>query len=252
MPPRLNGKVALITGSSRGIGRAIAILFVEEGAKVAINYNKSETQAKDLFNRIRKMGGEALLVKADVSNSKEVKQMVAETVRAFGGIDILVNNAGIVFRKDFFDSSEDELDQILDINLKGTYLCCREVAQLMLERKKGKIINMASISGLAADALGLRYPNYAAAKAGIIGLTRSLAMRLGPHVNVNAICPGTIVTEMTAAISPDAKKLIAEETPLKRLGKPEEIARAALFLASDESDFITGEIFTVSGGRAMR
>jgi len=178
--------------------------------------------------------------------------MVAETVRAFDGIDILVNNAGIVFRKDFFDSSEDELDQILDINLKGTYLCCREVAQLMLERKKGKIINMASISGLAADALGLRYPNYAAAKAGIIGLTRSLAMRLGPHVNVNAICHGTIVTEMTAAISPDAKKLIAEETPLKRLGKPEEIARAALFLASDESDFITGEIFTVSGGRAMR
>jgi 3-oxoacyl-[acyl-carrier protein] reductase len=251
MSSRLNGKVALITGSSRGIGRAIAMLFVEEGAKVAINYNRSETQAKELFNRIRKMGGEALLVKADVSNSKEVKQMVIETVRTFGGIDILVNNAGILFRKGFFDSSEEELDQILDVNLKGTYLCCREVAQLMLNRKKGKIINIASISGLA-QASGLRYPNYVASKAGVIGLTRSLAVLLGPHVNVNAISPGTIVTEMSASITPDAKKLMAEEAPLKRLGKPEEIARAALFLASDESDFITGEILTVSGGRAMR
>jgi 3-oxoacyl-[acyl-carrier protein] reductase len=252
MTSKLNGKVALITGSSRGIGRAIAMLFVQEGAKVAINYNKSETQARELSNLIRKMGGEALLVKADVSNSKEVKQMVIETVRAFGGIDILVNNAGIIFRKDFFDSSEEELDQILDINLKGTYLCCQEVAQLMLERKKGKIINMASISGLAAEPSGLRYPNYAASKAGVIGLTRSLAVRLGPYVNVNAISPGTIETEMTASITPDAKKLMAEEAPLKRLGKPEEVARAALFLASDESDFITGEILTVSGGRAMR
>jgi len=251
MSSRLNGKVALITGSSRGIGRAIAILFVEEGAKVAINYNRSERQAKELINRIRKMGGEALLVKADVSNSEEVRQMVIETVRTFGGIDILVNNAGILIRKDFFDSSEQELDQVLDINLKGTYLCCREVAQLMLERKKGKIINMASISGLA-QASGLRYPNYVASKAGVIGLTRSLAVLLGPHVNVNAIAPGTIVTEMSASITPYAKKLMAEEASLKRLGQPEEVARAALFLASDESDFITGEILTVSGGRAMR
>ncbi|MEM3048249.1 MAG: 3-oxoacyl-ACP reductase family protein [Candidatus Bathyarchaeia archaeon] len=248
---RLQGKVALITGAGRGIGRAIALLFAQEGAKVAINYSKSEKEALSLVEEIRRLGGVAMTVKADVSKPDEVKNMVQKVLQEYGKIDILVNNAGIVISKPFLETTEEIWDRTIDINLKGTYLCSKEVAPLMLGQGKGKIINIASVSGLAQrSALG-NVP-YAASKAGVIGLTRSLAVNLGPYVNVNAICPGVIETDMTASLPAEYTRMRVEETPLKRTGKPEEVAMAALFLASEDSDFITGEVITVAGGRGMR
>jgi len=248
---KLEGKVALVTGASRGIGRAIARRLAQEGAEVAVNYFKSEKDAVDLSVQIRKGGGETLLVKADVSKATEVKGMVQKVVEKFGRIDILVNNAGVLVPVNFLDCTEDAWDRILDTNLKSAFLCSLEVASIMLKQKKGKIINISSISGLAHRTAVENTP-YAVSKAGVIGLTRSLAVNLAPYINVNAICPGLIETDMTAPYSPDRRKMIIEETLLKRIGKPEEIAHAALFLASDESDFMTGEIVTVSGGRGMR
>ncbi|MEM2841654.1 MAG: SDR family NAD(P)-dependent oxidoreductase, partial [Candidatus Bathyarchaeia archaeon] len=180
-----------------------------------------------------------------------VRNMVQRVVQEYGKIDILVNNAGIVISKPFLETTEEIWDRTIDINLKGTYLCSKEVAPLMLGQGKGKIINIASVSGLAQrSALG-NVP-YAASKAGVIGLTRSLAVNLGPYVNVNAICPGVIETDMTASLPAEYTRMRIEETPLKRTGKPEEVAMAALFLASEDSDFITGEVITVAGGRGMR
>lgn len=248
---RLQGKVALVTGAGRGIGRAMAGLFAEEGAKVVINYSRSEKEASSLAEEIKKRGGEALLVKADVSRSEEVEEMVRRTLERFGRIDILVNNAGIAIQAAFLDSTEEMLDKTISTNLKSAYLCSKEVAPVMLRQKRGKIINIASVSALAQRSALLNTP-YAASKAGVIGLTRSLAVNLAPEINVNAMCPGVIETDMTAYLTPEMRRMRIEETPLKRTGKPEEIARAALFLASDESDFITGEILTVAGGRGMR
>jgi len=248
---RLKGKVAIVTGAGRGIGRAVARLFAQEGAKVVINYSRSERGAQDLADEIRRGGGEVLLVKADVSKADEVKMMVQKTVEKFGRVDILVNNAGILVPAGFLDSTEEMWDKTIDINLKGTYLCSKEVAPIMLNQKKGKIVNIASVCGLA-QLTALGNTPYVASKAGVIGLTRSLAVNLGPNINVNAISPGVIETDMVAFFTPERKNMIISETPLKRTGRPEEIASATLFLASDESDFITGEVLTVSGGRGMR
>ena len=248
---RLQGKSALVTGASRGIGRSIAKLFAEEGGKVAINYNKSEEEAKSLAEEIKKQGGEVLLERADVSKADQVRKMVRGTVETFGRIDILVNNAGILKQATFLDTTEEIWDITMKINLKGAYLCSKEVAPIMLNQKKGKIINVSSVSGLA-DRTALWNTPYTVSKAGMIGLTRSLAVNLGPHINVNAICPGFTDTDIVSSLPPDRRRIVIEESLLKRIGKPEEIASAALFLASDESDLITGEILTVSGGRAMR
>jgi 3-oxoacyl-[acyl-carrier protein] reductase len=248
---RLQGKVAIITGSGRGIGRATAKLFAQEGAKVVINYSKSEKEASSLAEEIKKAGGDALLVKADVSKADEVKKMVQRTIEKFGRIDILVNNAGIMISSPFLESTEEMWDKTMNVNLKSAYLCSREVAPIMLNKKKGKIINLSSVSGLAQKS-AVGNVHYATSKAGVIGLTRSLAVNLGPSINVNAICPGLIDTDMAASLPPERRKIPVEEAPLQRIGRPEEIASAVLFLASDESDFITGEIVTVSGGRGMR
>jgi 3-oxoacyl-[acyl-carrier protein] reductase len=248
---RLKGKVALVTGASRGIGRAISKLFAQEGAKAVINYNRSEKEASSLAEDIQKQDGEVLLVKADVSKADEVKKMVKMTVEKFGRIDILVNNAGILISAPFLETTEEIWDKTMDINLKGAYLCSKEVAPIMLKQKKGKIINISSISGLP-ERSAIRNTAYVVSKVGIIGLTRSLALHLGPYINVNAISPGLIETDMAESLGQDRIKIGTEEAILKRTGKPEEIAYAALFLASDESDFITGEVLTVSGGRAMR
>jgi 3-oxoacyl-[acyl-carrier protein] reductase len=248
---RLEGKVALVTGASKGIGASIAKLFAAEGASVALNYNSSEGEARHVLGQIEDSNGKGVLFRADVSDTSQVKQMVSQTLHEYGTIDILVNNAGIIFRHSFFEATEDDFEKLVAVNLKGPYVCSREVASAMLERGRGNIINISSVSGLAQPS-GLANPDYAMTKAGLIGLTRALAVNLGPKIRVNAICPGTIETDMTSVIPAERKNMLKEEALLKRLGKPDDIAHAALYLASDESDFITGEIITVSGGRGMR
>ncbi len=248
---RLQGKVALVTGGGRGIGRSISKLFAEEGAKLIINYNRSEREARSLAEELMKFGQETLLAKADVSRSDEVKEMISQAVKRFARIDILVNNAGVLLPEPFLESTEETWDKTMAVNLKGAYLCSREVAPIMLKQGKGKIINLSSISGLA-ERTAVRNTAYVVSKAGIIGLTRSMAVNLGPKINVNAICPGLTETDMIVALGSEPVRAGKEDAILKRIGKPEEIAYAALFLASDESDFITGEMLTVSGGRAMR
>ncbi len=248
---RLKGKVALITGGGRGIGRSIGKLFAEEGAMVAINYLTFEEGAKNLADEIHKLGGEAQVIRADVSMGDQVKRMVQEVVRRFRTIDILVNNAGIWMKTTFLTSTEEIWDRTLNTNLKGAYLCAKEVAPIMLSKKRGKIINMSSVAGLAEKTAVSNTP-YVVSKTGIIGLTRSLAVSLGPHINVNAICPGVIESDMTQSLPVEITRMQAEESILRRIGKPDEVARAALFLASDDANFITGEILTVSGGRPIR
>jgi 3-oxoacyl-[acyl-carrier protein] reductase len=249
---RLQGKKTIVTGASKGIGAAIARFFVMEGADVLVNYNSSETQATELVESLNDEGpGRAFLVRGNVSKVDEIRAMVSNAKEKMGRIDVLVNNAGIIIRNDFFSSTEEEFDRIIDVNLKGTFFSCKEVAPTMIEQKKGSIINIASISGLAQPS-ALAYPNYVASKAGVIGVTRALAVKLAPFVRVNAVSPGTIETDMVASLPEESKRNAVAEAFLKRLGRPDDIASACVFLASDESDFVTGEILTVSGGRAMR
>jgi 3-oxoacyl-[acyl-carrier protein] reductase len=196
---RLQGKVALVTGASRGIGNAISKLYVKEGAKITLNYNKSEKEAYTLAEEMEKISKDVLLVKADVSKVDEVKEMVKKTMERFGQIDILVNNAGILVPEVFLESTEDTWDKTIDVNLKGAYLCAKEVAPIMIKQERGKIINIASISGLSEKS-AMRNTAYVVSKSGMLGLTRSLSVNLGPNINVNAICPGLTDTEMLASL----------------------------------------------------
>ena len=248
---KLKGRVAIVTGASRGIGRAIAKGLADEGAKVLVNYNSSSKEAEDLSREIAQGGGEAITFKADVSKSKDVAAMVAATVAKFGRVDILVNNAGIIFRKKILESTEEEWDRTIDVNLKSVYLCSKAVAPLMIGQKRGKIVNISSISGINSPPSAVEVPDYAASKAGVIGLTRALAVDLAPFVNVNVVCPGAVETDMLGSMTEEGKRNRMAETPLRRFGRPEEIAQAVLFLASDESDFVTGETLVVSGGRPV-
>ena len=247
---RLKGKVTIVTGASRGIGAAIARRFAKEGSKVVIDYNRSEAEAVRLLDEIQKAGGEGMIVKADVSDPADVKRLVRKTVEAYGRVDVLINNAGVMFTQTFLDAEDDTWDKTIDINLKGTYLCSKEVAPIMLEQKRGKIINISSNSG-AYHPSAMRFVEYVASKAGMNGLTKALALKLGPYVNVNAILPGWIETEMIAGIPSATAQAIIDETPLRRNGTSDEVANAAVYLASDESDFVTGELHMVTGGRGM-
>ena len=247
---RLADRVAIVTGSSRGIGKAIAKLFAHEGARVVVNYSKSEKEALAVVDEIKREGGKAIHMQADVSKSDDVRRMVQRTVQEFDGVDILVNNAGVHFAKDFFDITEDEWNRTIDVNLKGAYLCSKEVAPIMIKQKRGRIINISSNSGEYHQS-AMRFVEYVVSKAGMNGLTRALALKLGPYIRVNAILPGYISTEMVAHFTPEDEKMLMNETAVKRFGKVEDVAYAALFLASDESDFITGELMFVTGGRGM-
>jgi 3-oxoacyl-[acyl-carrier protein] reductase len=247
---RLEGKVAVVTGSSRGIGRAIAERFAAEGAMVTVNYVGNEREAQAVADSIKKDGGDALSVRADVSSAADVRNLVDATVDHFGRVDILVNNAGVMITKPVLETTEDDWDRTIDINLKGAYLCSKEVAPIMLRQETGKIIMMSSNSGLYHPS-AMRFTEYVVSKAGMNGLTKALALALGPHITVNAICPGWIKTDMIADTDPEVEKRILAETALARWGLPDEVASAAVFLASKEADFITGELLIVAGGRGM-
>jgi 3-oxoacyl-[acyl-carrier protein] reductase len=250
MGTRLEGKVAIVTGSSRGIGKAIAERFAEEGAKVTVNYVSNARDADQVANAIRHSGGEAISVAADVSSAADVTRLVRQTVDAFGRVDILVNNAGVMYTQPVLETTEDEWDRTIDVNLKGAYLCSKEVAPLMLEQRGGTIIMMSSNSGLYHPS-AMRFTEYVVSKAGMNGLTKALALALGPQISVNAICPGWIKTDMVADTDPEVEERILNETALRRWGTPDDIAGAAIFLASNEASFITGELLIVAGGRGM-
>jgi 3-oxoacyl-[acyl-carrier protein] reductase len=246
----LDGKVAIVTGASRGIGRAIAERYAAEGAKVVVNYVSGEGDAKRVVDGIKGAGGDGMAVGADVSKTGEVKKLVDATLEHFGRVDILVNNAGIMITKSVLDATEDDWDRTIAINLKGPYLCSKAVAPVMIEQKYGRIINMSSNSGLYHPS-AMRFTEYVVSKAGLNGMTKAMALALGPHITVNAICPGWIKTDMVEGTDPEVEKRILQETALARWGKPDEIAGAALFLASKDADFITGELLIVAGGRGM-
>jgi 3-oxoacyl-[acyl-carrier protein] reductase len=247
---RLEGKVAIVTGASRGIGRAIAERFSNDGARVVVNYVAGETLANAVVDGIVARGGEAIAVRADVSRGDDVRNLVAATVDRFGRIDILVNNAGVMVAKGALETTEEEWDQTIDTNLKGPWLCSRAVAPIMIEQEGGTIINMSSNSGLYHPS-AMKFTEYVVSKAGINGLTKALALALGPHVTVNAICPGWIRTDMVEIIDPAVQQRILDETALGRWGTPDDIASAAAFLASADAAFITGELLIVAGGRGM-
>ena len=247
---RLDGKVAIVTGSSRGIGRAIAERYAAEGAKVAVNYFGREREAQSVVDTIEKAGGEAFSVRADVSSSADVKELVRATVDRFGRVDILVNNAGVMYTKSVLETTEEDWDRTIDINLKGAYLCAKEVAPIMLQQKTGTVIMMSSNSGLYHPS-AMRFTEYVVSKAGMNGLTKALALALGPHITVNAICPGWIKTEMVEDTDPEVERRILAETALGRWGTTDDVAGAAVFLASGEAAFITGELLIVAGGRGM-
>jgi 3-oxoacyl-[acyl-carrier protein] reductase len=247
---RLAGKVAIVTGASRGIGRAIALRFGAVGARVVANYERKSAEAAEVVDEIRGAGGEAVAIAADVSQKADVDRLVAQAMDAFGRIDILSNNAGIMVAKGVLETSEEEWDRTIDVNLKGAYLCSKAVAPIMIEQQGGTIINMSSNSGLYHPS-AMRFTEYVVSKAGMNGLTKAMALALGPYVTVNAICPGWIRTEMVEDTDPAIVQRILDETALRRWGTPDDVAGCAVFLASADAAFITGELLIVAGGRGM-
>ncbi len=245
----LGGKVALVTGASRGIGRAIALRLAGEGAKVAINYAGNTAKAEAVKAEIEQNGGEAILVQADVADSSAVEAMVAKVTEAFGQIDILVNNAGITRDGLLMRMKEEDFDAVVNTNLKGVFHCTKTVSKLMMKKRSGRIINMASVVGIMGNA---GQTNYAAAKAGVIGFSKSAAKELAARgITVNVVAPGFIDTDMTAAMTDKAKELTLTGIPMKKMGTPEDVANAVLFLASDCASYITGQTVNVDGGMVM-
>lgn len=247
---RLAGKVAIVTGASRGIGRAIAERFAANEAAVVVNYTQGAKSAAAVVAGIEAAGGAALAVQADVSRSADVRRLVEQTLARFGRVDVLVNNAGVMVAKGVLETTEQDWDLTIDVNLKGAYLCSKEVAPVMIRQGSGSIVNMSSNSGLYHPS-AMRFTEYVVSKAGMNGLTKAMALALGPQIRVNAICPGWIRTDMVEEIDPAIQQRILEETALKRWGTPDDVASSAIFLASDEASFITGELLIVAGGRGM-
>lgn len=242
----LHGKTALVTGAGKGIGRAIAQRMASEGANVVINYSGSEDAAADCAAECEKAGVRTLRVKADVSDAAQVEEMFARAVEEFGTVDILVNNAGITRDKIILRMKEEDFDSVLDINLKGSYNCMKAASKIMLKQRSGRIISISSIVGLRGNAGQV---NYSASKAGIIGMTKSLARELASKgINVNAVAPGFIETDMTKVLPESGKEKLLAVIPAGRMGKPEDIAGAVLFLAGPDSSYVTGQVLTVDGG----
>ncbi len=239
-------KTILITGASRGIGREIAKLFAKNGYNVAINYNKSINDAKSLYNEIVSINANAILLKADVKNPNEVKQMVEDTIACFGHIDVLVNNAGISYKGLIFDESDEQTQEIINVNLLGSIYTSKYVIPSMLKNGSGKIINISSIWGNVGASLE---STYSASKAGLIGLTKSLAKEYGyNNICVNCICPGVIDTDMNKNLSKAELDETIKQIPAGKIGKTNDISNLVLFLAESTGDYITGQIITVDGG----
>ena len=239
-------KTVLVTGASRGIGRATATVFAHNNYNVIINYLKSEREALSLERELKQQGCTVAAYRADVTQRVQVAAMIAESGKMFGSIDVLINNAGISQGKLFTEISDEDWELMLATHLKGMFNCCQEVLPQMIQRKEGKIINIASIWGMVGASCEV---HYSTAKAGMIGFTKALAKELGPSgIQVNCLAPGIIDTEMNKGLVEAEKNQLMEETPLLRFGKPEEIANLTFYLASPEADFITGQVISPNGG----
>lgn len=245
----LKDKVAVVTGAGRGIGREIAKTFAGYGAKVVVNFNGSEERANSLVEEIKAEGGEAVAFKANVADFAEAEALMKFAVTTYGRIDILVNNAGITRDNLVLGMKEADFDDVININLKGTFNCIKHVYRTMMKQKYGRIINMSSVVGIEGNAGQV---NYAASKAGVIGITKSIAKELGSRgITANAIAPGFIKTDMTDALSDKAKEAMLDHITVKRLGEVSDIAEIAAFLASDKASYITGQVIKVDGGMSL-
>lgn len=246
---KLEGKTAVVTGASRGIGRAIALELAKEGANVVVNYSGSKEKAEEVVEEILKMGQKAIAVQANVADNESVQNLMKTALDEFGSIDILVNNAGITRDNLLMRMKEDEWDDVIETNLKGVFLCTKAVTRQMMKQRSGRIINIASVVGVTGNA---GQANYTAAKAGVIGLTKTTARELASrNILVNAVAPGFITTEMTDALPEEVKNTMLSQIPLSKFGKPEHVAKAVVFLASDDAEYITGQVLHVDGGIAM-
>lgn len=245
----LTGKCAVVTGASRGIGRAIALELASQGAKVVVNYSGSADKAQQVVEEIQANGGEAIAVQANVANADSVQQLMQKALETYGSIDILVNNAGITRDNLLMRMKDDEWDDVMNTNLKGVFLCIKAVSRQMMKQRAGRIINISSIVGIAGNP---GQANYVAAKAGVIGLTKTTAQELASrNILVNAIAPGFITTEMTDGLPEELKQAMLKQIPLAKLGQPEDIAKAVVFFASDSANYITGQTLQVDGGMVM-
>ena len=246
---QLTDKVALVTGASRGIGRAIALLMAKQGADVVVNYSGSEGAAQETVDAILAMGRKAIKIKANVGNAEEVAAMVDEAHTTFGRIDILVNNAGITRDGLLMRMKDSDWDDVININLKGVYLMTKAVSKIMMKQRSGKIVNMTSVVGVTGNA---GQANYSASKAGVIGFTKTCAKELASRgITVNAIAPGFIHTDMTDVLPDKVKDAMVQTIPLGRMAEPDEVAAVAAFLVSDMSSYITGQVINVDGGMVM-
>ncbi len=245
----LDGKVALVTGASRGIGRAIALRLAKEGAAVAVNYAGNAKAAEEVKGLIEAAGGKAITIQADVADAAAVETMIGQVTEAFGTVDILVNNAGITKDGLLMRMKEEDWDAVINTNLKGIFHCTKAVTKLMMKKRSGRIVNMASVVGLMGNA---GQANYAAAKAGVIGFSKSVARELASRgITVNMVAPGFINTDMTAVLPDKVKEAMVEDIPLGRMGEAENVADAVLFLVSDQASYITGQVVNVDGGMVM-
>ena len=245
----LTGKNALVTGGSRGIGKAVCLELARQGANVAVNYAGRAQAAEEVAAACRELGVEAFAVQADVADAAAVDAMVKEVAARFGRVDILVNNAGITRDKLALQMKEEDFDAVLDTNLKGAFLCMKAVYRPMMKQRYGRIINLSSVVGLRGNA---GQANYAASKAGLIGMSKSIAKELASRGGtVNAVAPGFIDTEMTAVLPEAAREALLKSIPMARLGQPEDVARAVAFFAAEESGYITGQVLCVDGGMAV-
>lgn len=246
---KLEGKVAIVTGASRGIGREIALELARQGANVVVNYAGNEAKANEVVDEINKLGKEAFAIQCDVSNADSVSEMVSAALEKFGQIDILVNNAGITKDNLLMRMKEQEWDDVININLKGVFLCTKAVTRQMMKQRSGRIINISSIVGVSGNP---GQANYVAAKAGVIGLTKTTAKELASRgITVNAVAPGFITTDMTDQLPEEVKAEMLKQIPLARFGEPKDIANVVTFLASDDSKYMTGQTLHVDGGMVM-